>query len=101
MPSVTPNPSPSVAVEPTSQSVDLTHSMILYVSEPDIHHGTTVEDLSTAVYVCIAIAILLFVAAVVLSVIIGVLSYKQRKLCALERAKVAQRHSDEVWSASV
>lgn len=68
----------------------------------DIHHqGTTVEDLSRAVYVCIAVAILLFVTAVVLSIIIGVLFYKQRKLCALKKAKMARRQSDEIWSTSV
>ena len=97
LPGITPVPSPSPSVEPTSQSVDLIPSM----TRPSIIHGTTVEDLSRAVYACIAVAILLFIMAVVLSVIIGVLSYKQRKLCALEKMKIARKQSDEIWSASV
>jgi hypothetical protein len=69
---------------------------------PEIHHhGTTVEDLSRAVYTCIAVAILLFVMAVVLSIIIGVLIYKRRQQCVLERARKARRQSDEIWSTSV
>ena len=70
----------------------------------DIHHahyGTTVEDLSRAVYVCIAVAILLFIVAVVLSIIIGILIYKKKKQCELERANIARRQSDEIWSTSV
>lgn len=92
-------PSPSLSVEPTNQSMDLIPSM----TESSLHriHGTTVEDLSSAVYACIAIAILLFITAVVLSIIIGVLSYKRRKLCALEKAKIARKQSDEIWSTSV
>ena len=64
-------------------------------------HGVTVDDLSTAVYICIAVAILLFVMAIILSVVIAVLSYKQRRLRALQRTKTLRRDSDEIWSASV
>ena len=89
-----------MSFEPTSQSIS---NMIPSMTGPDVNHnhGATVEDLSRAVYVCIAVAILLFVMAVVLSVIIGVLVYKRRKQCALERARTAQRQSDEIWSTSV
>ena len=95
-------PEPSSLIKSTSQSVStLIASVIPTRSGPSIHHGTTVEDLSTAVYTCIAITILLFIAAVVLSTIIFVLSYKQRRLYSVERAKIARKQSDQIWSAAV
>lgn len=89
-----------MSFEPTSQSIS---NVIPSMTGPGINHNheTTVEDLSRAVYVCIAVAILLFIMAVVLSVIIGILVYKRRKQCALERARTARKQSDEIWSTSV
>ena len=84
----------------TTQSLDTTTT----TAESDLlstTHGVTVDDLSTAVYICIAVAILLFVMAIILSVVIAVLSYKQRRLRALQRTKTLRRDSDEIWSASV
>ena len=102
LPSVT--LSPSESLEPATQSIYPDANAMPSMTGADIHHvhyGATVEDLSRAVYVCIAVAILLFIMAVVLSIIIGILIYKKKKQCELERANIARRQSDEIWSTSV
>lgn len=70
-----------------------------------VHHDITITELSTAVYVCIAVAILLIVMAVVLSVVMVMLCYKQRRLRSLKKSttmsRSTRRDSDEIWSVSV